>query len=85
MTGACSPLYLGHPAWAWDLAHGKPSAFSFSCFGRKPFAMWTLSPEVDAQHQVSNGGLDLANLSSINCSALLASEGAVEICFCVYK
>lgn len=48
-------------------------------------AGWTLSPEVDAQHRLSKAGLAQAGLSSINCSALSASEGAEEIWFCVYK
>lgn len=48
-------------------------------------AEWTLSPEVGAQHRLSKAGLAQADLSSINCSALAASEGAEEIWFCLYK
>lgn len=48
-------------------------------------AGWTLSPEVDAQQRFSKAGLAPADLSSINCSALAASEEAEEIWFCVYK
>lgn len=46
-------------------------------------AGWTLSPEVDAQPRLSKAGLAQAGMSSINWSALAASEGAEEIWFCV--